>query len=52
MCSDSWPLNESEPGVDLAVMTLIRKNLRKKSSEVFKSSLTFIHWPSKHTTVK
>ena len=47
VCSDAWPLNETEVGVDLilketfqlfydqdAVILLIRRNLHKKSSEV------------------
>ena len=62
MCLVTWPVNESEAGVDLVmiqissfsyvndVIMLISKNLHKKSSGFYQnkvnSSLNFIHRPS------
>ena len=68
MCLLTWPLNESEAGVDHVmiqtalpndvVVMLISKNLHKKSSEISiktrstPASLSFIGQVTKHTTVK
>ena len=67
VCLTAWPSNKSEAGVDLdltetsrndAVLTLISRNLRKKSSEVSiktrstPAPLSLKGQATKHTTVK
>ena len=63
MCLVTWPLNESEAGVDLvmiqtSLLLLISKNLHKKGTEVSietrstPASLSFKGQVTKHTTVK